>query len=1008
MNPQSTAYTFDAEYRYSHEYEEDYEIDQPILTVTKTKSTTPARTSTSPLKPHHIDSRSNINLGGQSNSTGTMTSDKTKEMATTIDMTEYPEDRNDDGSSAINSLKYGHEVGQQSVPLVQSQQQQQQHYGYDIQQQKQRQQQQQLQQQQRHQSRRQPNTPAQQKNNNQSTQQSNSVVQKQLSTAQLQHQYRQQQQQHQRKQQGFQQRLHQQQQQQQQQQQSQQQQQQSQQQQQQQQAQVNQEEQERLQRERQAHLRAITEYTARSPEDSKANTLLASSLGEISSRIRPEAPTPSSSTGKLSINTSRSNGSDNAVNNSAAATPIEQTFPQQRPHYPGPRSRSGSTSSTHLQHTAALIVTTSPRTSTSSLFATTTAINSGSWKNSTPTTPTPNYGTGGHDPKKNGRESQSQTPSLFDFLRGRKSSIPKNSPQHHQAASAATAAAAASLIAAGAAATAVAGVGNSSVAPSPPFNNNPGAGQSLGSGSGNGNVPFMGTSPSISKSRMGSVLGPPIPPPTRKQSMDVQALQANQQRIANNHVHNGGNIVMSASMSMVPSIETNSSNTVKPDRQAPAFSSPTTATASVAATSSSFGSSPSTNSSTESVVTATKTTQSTFSRVAAAVVGAAVGKRRPSVVSELEAGTSKQKNAHHQIHNNQYDGQSSSYSSGGVQRYMPKPVQGLDQEHLNNHSTFMRSEKSVSELTEYIERLYHTVLNKDVALEYSKKQTSVLQKELDQTRSRIDEDKKALVDEVDRVKDQIVTMEENFLLWRTKVHNDQMAQQEAFLHERLVKQDLIEELEEDLNSSREEVTRLRNRLLILEYEDGYVGPSTLLSEGDITSSSSSNTGYNINDDNNINDGDGSNINYRGSTSVTIEYGPISVAAHKRRSGDFMILEKKAQSFEAQVQELKQMLEAEKQERQRDLMDAIMRMHEKCVKLEQEVQAAKMESTIYTKMMHEIVSENDELRKKVKDAKRKLRRYGEKSQDYSSYNYSEMDDGGDSVYGSEDDMEEIMI
>ncbi|KAG0010708.1 hypothetical protein BGZ80_001250 [Entomortierella chlamydospora] len=73
----------------------------------------------------------------------------------------------------------------------------------------------------------------------------------------------------------------------------------------------------------------------------------------------------------------------------------------------------------------------------------------------------------------------------------------------------------------------------------------------------------------------------------------------------------------------------------------------------------------------------------------------------------------------------------------------------------------------------------------------------------------------------------------------------------------------------------------------------------------------------------------------------------------------------------------------------------MRMHEKW-------------STMYSEMMHEVVSENDELRKKLKSAQRKLRRYGENSQNNRSNTYSGMDDGGDSVYGSEDDMEEIMI
>ncbi|KAF9172131.1 hypothetical protein BGX20_006303 [Mortierella sp. AD010] len=204
-------------------------------------------------------------------------------------------------------------------------------------------------------------------------------------------------------------------------------------------------------------------------------------------------------------------------------------------------------------------------------------------------------------------------------------------------------------------------------------------------------------------------------------------------------------------------------------------------------------------------------------------------------------------------------------------------------------------------------------------------------------------------------------MEEHFLLWKAKVHNGQIAQQEDLFHEGLVKQDhvtllevscndsvlillrfliewgvfflgyeKIEESEEDLNFPREEVIHLRNRLLILEYEDRYVGSVTLLSDGDITSISSSNFNYNNSDDNNNEDG------------------------------------------------------------------------------EQGLQAAKMESTVYTEMMHEVVLENDELRKKLKNAQRKLRRYGEKSQDHRGNNNSGTDDGGDGVYGSEDDMEEIII
>jgi len=77
--------------------------------------------------------------------------------------------------------------------------------------------------------------------------------------------------------------------------------------------------------------------------------------------------------------------------------------------------------------------------------------------------------------------------------------------------------------------------------------------------------------------------------------------------------------------------------------------------------------------------------------------------------------------------------------------------------------------------------------------------------------------------------------------------------------------------------------------------------------------------------------------------------------------------------------------------------------------------------MYTKMMHEIVSENDDLRKQVKEAQRKLHRQGQgrtlscsKSGDSSirrtknCFGYAGYDHSSDSVYGSEDEIEEIVI
>jgi hypothetical protein len=51
----------------------------------------------------------------------------------------------------------------------------------------------------------------------------------------------------------------------------------------------------------------------------------------------------------------------------------------------------------------------------------------------------------------------------------------------------------------------------------------------------------------------------------------------------------------------------------------------------------------------------------------------------------------------------------------------------------------------MAELMDYVDRMYHTVMNKDVALEYCKMQISVLQKELDQSRVRSEDDRKSLI-----------------------------------------------------------------------------------------------------------------------------------------------------------------------------------------------------------------------------------------------------------------------
>ncbi|KAF9910724.1 hypothetical protein EC991_005709 [Linnemannia zychae] len=439
--------------------------------------------------------------------------------------------------------------------------------------------------------------------------------------------------------------------------------------------------------------------------------------------------------------------------------------------------------------------------------------------------------------------------------------------------------------------------------------------------------------------------------------------------------------------------------------------------------------------STSTTPSQTNTAQSTLSKVAAVVVGVTgVGKRRPSVVSELEAGivgggtfgpskfrakpppvpasAAFQQQHQHQPYNNHYHALGNESSSRGA------TAAGLDAGQLQNHAQFMRSEKTMAELKEYIDRMYHTVTNKDVALEYSRTQISVLHKELDQNRVRSEDERKALTAEVDTVKEQVVKMEENFLLWRTKVHNDQMNHQEEFLQERLVKQDRIEELEEMLHNSQEEVNRLRNRLLVLEYEDGYVGPTAFLHDSyhlTLATSPSATLSPSSSDYDPMNP----------STTIAIEHGPMTVNTHKRRSGDFKVMEQRAQVFEFQVQELKQMMEKQRAGHCQDLAELRAKLGARCTKLEHDVHAAKMESTVYNEMMHEVVTENDDLRQQVKEAQRKLRRHGlsqghsgdsarssvynsnrsRRNQDY----YGFPDDGGCGPDDSDDDdMEDIVI
>ncbi|KAG0359248.1 hypothetical protein BGZ54_010037 [Gamsiella multidivaricata] len=286
-------------------------------------------------------------------------------------------------------------------------------------------------------------------------------------------------------------------------------------------------------------------------------------------------------------------------------------------------------------------------------------------EDTTPTTPT-------SQGNRKGPASETQTPqtssSLFDFLRNRRSSISRNNPQLQQVAKAAS-----SVIAAGAiSAVATMTAGNP------------------GTGSNNHGAMMMGTPPSIAKSRMNtpSPLGPPIPPPSRKQSLDVSAFRANQQ-------------IMDPSMQ-------------KDDRQTPAM--PVLPTSYATNANDTSLSESTLDSSTQNeqgprervqqiqYYSITSAAQLTFSKVAAAVVGATVGKRRPSVPSELEAGIGYGTNKGRSLGGMRRQSISSYKSSLGEQWSLSGSgatrfgQQALDQQQLNNHMQFMKSEVRADEL----------------------------------------------------------------------------------------------------------------------------------------------------------------------------------------------------------------------------------------------------------------------------------------------------------------------
>ncbi|KAF9904869.1 hypothetical protein BX616_001144, partial [Lobosporangium transversale] len=412
--------------------------------------------------------------------------------------------------------------------------------------------------------------------------------------------------------------------------------------------------------------------------------------------------------------------------------------------------------------------------------------------------------------------------SIFDFLRFRKFSIPKSSSQHHQAAAQ------------------VASVVNATSAAS-----------TSGSPGRKANFPLLDAPPPIAKSRMsGLSFGSLIPQPTRKQSLDAQAMNVCQTRAAHTSssqglITPGGPILSSVS---APSIS--DSGWYLPPTQihsladhAPSFNTGATTTPVLAMTASPTST---------PVPTPVAKPQSTLSKVAAAVASVTVGKRRPSVVSGIEPG--KDSSVRHQsIAGYKTSGYDSHRSSVGSSWLGHGHGPGLDQEQLSHHVIYMKSE--------------------------------------------------------------------------------------------------IEKLEETLSNSQEEAMRLRNRLLSLEYDNSYVGLTAFLPGNSDTNNNSNDNNNNNNNNNNnsnsINNSEDSffsedTIQDSGSPSVnpSIGYGPITIAAHKRRSDDSRIMERKSQALENQVHDLKRLLETEKQNRQRDLMEFRRKMHEKCAKLERELQAAK--------------------------------------------------------------------
>ncbi|KAF9974164.1 hypothetical protein BGZ73_002472 [Actinomortierella ambigua] len=356
----------------------------------------------------------------------------------------------------------------------------------------------------------------------------------------------------------------------------------------------------------------------------------------------------------------------------------------------------------------------------------------------------------------------------------------------------------------------------------------------------------------------------------------------------------------------------------------------------------------------------------------------------------------------------------------------PPPPGVLTAEQLDQHAQHVQRLQHTGVVTvpepvlAYVEQLYRTVRHREMALSLAQQRVAGLQEEVGLVKQAADQEKQVLAEDVRKAKEQMTLMDENFMAWRNKVHNEQLIIQEEYLHERLVKQDRIDQLEEELGDVQDEARRLRERLMVLEYEDDYTGPSQRDGQHQAVSYSEDEEEEDDYDDDH---GVGGNDDLEKQQSrrdrpqrqrrrpgLTSQPGPMTMATHKRRSHDFQRLEHRLQAYEQQVTALLKQLEQERADHQQVLIEFRMRMHNKCLKLEEQVQQAKVEALMYTEMMHELAMENEDLRvttsksKKAAGggyAKQQTRKKGSSSwRSFFDFNHEPVDDEDDDEEESE--------